>query len=127
MSVEPSAAAVRVGSVVIDCNDFEAMLAFWSAALGYVPREEPEEGWAVLRDPGDVGVQVSLQKVPEPRIGKNRLHLDLYTSKYEAEIERLLSLGARRYNREGDPGEDFVTLEDPEHNLFDVVDVRPQG
>lgn len=127
MADEPPAAALRVGSVVIDCNDFEAMLAFWSAALGYVPREEPEEGWVVLRDPGDVGVQVSLQKVPEPRIGKNRLHLDLYTSEYEAEIERLLSLGAGRYHREPEPGEDFVTLEDPEHNLFDVIDVRPQG
>ena len=127
MSGELPDAAVRVGSVVIDCNDFTAMLAFWSAALGYVPRDEPEEGWAILRDPTDVGVQVSLQKVPEPRIGKNRLHLDLYTTDLDGEIERLLSIGARRYQREAEPGEDFVTLEDPEHNLFDVVDTRPQA
>ena len=127
MSGELPDAAVRVGSVVIDCNDFAAMLAFWSAALGYVPRDEPEEDWAILRDPADVGVQVSLQRVPEPRIGKNRLHLDLYTTDLEGEIERLLSIGARRYQREAEPGEDFVTLEDPEHNLFDVVDTRPQA
>jgi hypothetical protein len=127
MSGERPDAAVRVGSVVIDCNDFEAMVAFWSAALGYVPRDEPEEDWAILRDPDDASVQVALQKVPEPRIGKNRLHLDLYTSDPDGEIDRLLSLGARRYHREPEPGEDFVTLEDPEHNLFDVIDVRPQG
>ena len=127
MSDARPASAVRVGSVVIDCNDFPTMMAFWAAALGYAPREEPEEGWVVLRDPDDANVQISLQKVPEPRIGKNRLHLDLYASDYEAEIERLLALGARRYHRDAEPGEDFVTLEDPEHNLFDVVDVRPQG
>ncbi|HEX5936526.1 MAG TPA: VOC family protein [Actinomycetota bacterium] len=120
-------AALRVGSVVIDCNDFATMLAFWAAALGYVPREEPQEGWAVLRDPGDANVRIALQKVPEPRIGKNRLHLDLYTSDIDGEIERLLSLGARRYQREPEPGEDFVTLEDPEHNLFDVIDERGQS
>jgi hypothetical protein len=118
--------AVRVGSVVIDCNDFERMMTFWREALGYEPRDEPEEDWVILRDPDDAGVQVSLQKVPEPRIGKNRLHLDLYTADPEAEIERLLGLGAKRYPRIPDPGEDFVTLEDPEHNLFDVVDVGGQ-
>ena len=119
--------AVRVGSVVIDCNDFTVMMAFWRDALGYEARDEPEEDWVVLRDPDDAGVHVSLQKVPEPRIGKNRLHLDLYTDDPEGEIERLLALGARRYSRIPEPGEDFVTLEDPEHNLFDVIDVRGQA
>jgi hypothetical protein len=43
---------IRVGSVVVDCtaSEFEAMLAFWSHAIGNVPRVEPE-GWVVLRDP----------------------------------------------------------------------------
>ncbi len=38
---------IRVGSVVIDCNDFERMFAFWRDALGYVPRDEPDEDWVV--------------------------------------------------------------------------------
>ena len=118
---------VRVGSVVIDCNDFERMMAFWRDVLRYEPRHEPEDDWVILRDPDDAGVQVALQRVPEPRIGKNRLHLDLYTDDPEGEIERLLSLGARRYARTPEPGEDFVTLEDPEHNLFDVIDARGQA
>jgi hypothetical protein len=69
---------VQVGSVVIDCNDFDRMFAFWRDALGYVPRDEPEDDWVVLHDPSGSNVNVSLQVVPEPRVGKNRLHLDLY-------------------------------------------------
>jgi hypothetical protein len=113
---------MHVGSVVIDCNDFPTMLRFWSEALHYVPREEPEEGWAVLMDPGGVNVNVSLQKVPEPHAGKNRLHLDLYAEDMRGEVERLVALGAVRHTRPPDPEDDFVTLVDPDGNLFDVVD-----
>ena len=108
--------------MVIDCNDFPTMFAFWREALRYVPREEPEEGWVVLKDPGGRNVNISLQKVPEPRVGKNRLHLDLYTDRQADEVERLLALGATRYPRTPGPGEDFVVLQDPEGNLFDVID-----
>ena len=111
-----------VGSVVIDCNDFAAMYDFWRQALGYVPREQPEEGWAVLRDPRGIHVNVSLQKVPEPRVGKNRLHFDLYTNDQAGEVSRLLELGATRFPRTAKAGDDFVTLEDPEGNIFDVID-----
>jgi len=113
---------VYVGSVVIDCNDFQGMLAFWQEALRYVPREPPEDGWAVLCDPRGAHVNVSLQQVPEPRVGKNRLHLDLYTNDQAGEVLRLLQLGATRYRRDSAADEDFVTLEDPEGNLFDVID-----
>ena len=113
---------MKVGSVVIDCNDFPKMLRFWQDALRYVPREAPEEDWVVLRDPKEQGVNVSLAVVPEPRRGKNRLHLDLYTDRQEAEVERLLALGATLHPREPEAGEDFVVLEDPEGNLFCVID-----
>ena len=116
---------MRVGSVVIDCNDFPRMLEFWQRALNYVPRDPPEEGWAVLRDPAGQGVNVSLQRVPEPRRGKNRLHLDLYTEDQEQEVERLLALGATGHPRAAEPGEDFVLLQDPEGNVFCVVDKTP--
>ena len=115
---------MRIGSVVVDCNDFDTMFEFWREALRYVPREPPEEGWGVLRDPDNRNVNVSLQKVPEKRVGKNRLHFDLYTDDHKAEIDRLLELGATIHPRDPDPeeDEDFVTLEDPEGNLFCVVD-----
>ncbi len=115
---------MHVGSVVIDCNDFSTMLAFWQEALGYVPKYPPKENdWALLIDPRGERVNVSLQRVPERRVGKNRLHLDLYAEDPDAEIDRLLKLGAKRFDRVPEPDEDFVVLEDPEGNLFCVVDL----
>jgi catechol 2,3-dioxygenase-like lactoylglutathione lyase family enzyme len=113
---------VKIGSVVIDCNDFERMSAFWREALHYVPREPAEDGWVVLRDPQGGNVNVSLQLVPERRVGKNPLHLDLYTDDQDGEVRRLLALGATRHPRDPGPDDDFVVLEDPEGNLFCVVD-----
>jgi hypothetical protein len=115
---------LRVGSVVIDCNDLATMSRFWQEALRYVPREPPEDGWVVLRDPDGRNVNVSLQVVPEERVGKNRLHLDLYTTDQMGEVERLLALGATRFSRITRPEEDFIVLEDPEGNLFCVIDKR---
>ena len=115
---------MNVGSIVIDCNDLGRMLAFWQGALRYVPKYPPEHDWVILRDPGGRHVNVSLQVVPERRIGKNRLHLDLYTDDQEEEVRRLLELGATRHARIPEPGEDFISLEDPEGNLFCVVDTR---
>ncbi|MEA2499665.1 MAG: hypothetical protein QOH26_2070 [Actinomycetota bacterium] len=112
---------MKVGSVVIDCNDFDVMFAFWRQALRYVPREPADDDWVVLKDPDGIGVQVSLQQVPEPRSGKNRLHLDLYTTSQADEVERLLTFGATRHPREPEPDEDFIVLEDPEGNLFCVI------
>lgn len=117
---------MRIGSVVIDCNDFETMSAFWQDALHYVPRDAAESDWVVLRDPESRGVNVSLQQVPEKPAGKNRLHLDLYTDDQEGEVERLLKIGATRHPRAPEPDEDFIVLEDPEGNLFCVIDAREQ-
>lgn len=116
---------LRVGSVVIDCNDFPAMLQFWSAALGYRPQEAPEEDWVMLADPGGRGVNVSLSKVPEPRVGKNRLHLDLYSLDQAGDVQRLVALGAK-VERERSAEADFVLLSDPEGNLFCLVDKSPE-
>lgn len=115
---------LKVGAVVIHCHDFDTMFAFWKAALGYEPREEPEPDWGVLRDPAGSGVNVSIGRVHELGPNNNNLHLDLYSDDPEVEIERLLALGARRHERTSVPGEDFVVLEDPERNLFCVIDKR---
>lgn len=113
---------MKIGSAVVDCSDFETMVAFWQEALHYVPRETPEVDWVVLRDPEGNNVNVSFQQVPEPRDGKNRLHFDLYTDDQDREVERLLRLGATRHPRTAGPDEDFIVLADPEGNLFCVID-----
>jgi catechol 2,3-dioxygenase-like lactoylglutathione lyase family enzyme len=113
---------MRVGSIVIRCYEFDRMLAFWQEALHYVPRAPAEGGWVVLQDPLGRGPNISLDQHPERRQGKrSRLHLDLYTSDQENEVERLLSLGAIRYPWRYRPGDDFVVLADPDDNLFCVV------
>ncbi|MGH2749461.1 MAG: VOC family protein [Actinomycetota bacterium] len=116
--------AVKIGSVVVDCNDFARMFAFWREALHYEPREAPDDDWVVLKDPQGRNVNVSLQQVPEKRSGKNRLHFDLYTEDQEGEVERLVRLGATRHDRTPEADEDFVVLADPEGNLFCVIDTR---
>ena len=112
---------LRIGSIVIDCNDFSGMMRFWQEALNYVPREPLSTGWVVLRDPTGKGPNVSLNHVPRKSTRRNRLHLDLYTSDREGEIERLLGLGATRNRQAYDSGDDFRVLKDPDGNLFCVV------
>ena len=114
---------MKVGSIVIDCNDFDVMWKFWAEALRYRPREAPEGDFVVLRDPEGNNVNVSLQEVPEKPRGKNRLHFDLYATDQAGEIERLLGIGATLHPREPEPEEDFVVMADPEGNLFCVIDV----
>ena len=117
---------MRIGSVVIDCLNFDEMFAFWQEALHYKPREPPQGGWVVLRDPAGKNTNVSLNQVSvsEKLMGRNWLHFDLYTNDQAGEVERLIKLGATRHPQTYEPGEDFIVLEDPDGNLFCVVDKR---
>lgn len=97
-------------------------MAFWQEALHYIPRESAEDGWVVLRDPKGSGPNISLDKVPERRTGKrSRLHLDLYTEDRDGEVERLVKLGASRYPWRYPVDHDYIVLEDPDGNLFCVI------
>ena len=114
---------VRVGSIVIRCHEYDRMRAFWQAALRYeVEHADPNGGFVILRDPGGKGPNISLDQSPTRRIGKRSwLHLDLYTTNQQGEVERLVRLGATRYPWRYNPHADFVVLEDPDGNLFCVV------
>ena len=66
---------VRVGSIVVRCVRFDELLAFWQAALGYVPRYAPQDGWAILTDPTGAGPNVSLDRVAQhelPPLGETQ-------------------------------------------------------
>lgn len=113
---------MKIGSIVVKCYEFDKMLAFWQEALHYFPREPAEDGWVVLCDPEGRGTNISLDKVPEKRTGKrSRLHLDLYTNNRDAEVERLINIGATRYPWKYESGHDYIVLADPDDNLFCVV------
>src|SRR5262249_1729675 len=119
--------AMRIGSIVIRCYEFDKMQAFWQEALHYVPRNPAKAGWVVLHDPDGKGPNISLDQDPQSETGTgSRLHLGLYTENQKAEVERLVGLGARRYPWRYKPLDDFVVLEDPDGNLFCVVEV-PRG
>jgi hypothetical protein len=116
-------AQVRIGSIVIRCWEYDRMFAFWQAALRYeVEHTDPSGGFVILRDPEGKGPNVSIDQAPSRRTGKRGwLHLDLYTTHQEDEVERLVALGATRYPWRYNPGADYVVLEDPDGNLFCVV------
>ena len=98
-------------------------MLFRSRALGYVPRNEIEERWAVLSPADGAGQNISLMLTDTPVQEKPRVHLDLYTATPEAEIDRLLELGAHRVDWDSYPPDaDFTVLEDTEGNRFCVID-----
>jgi hypothetical protein len=66
LPVERPARGIRVGSIVIRCTRFDEMRLFWQAALDYVPREAPEDGWVVLTDPTGNGPNLSLERADTP-------------------------------------------------------------
>ena len=120
---------VTIGSIVVRCYEFDLMFAFWQAALLYeVEHTDPNGGFVILRDPGGKGPNLSLDQAPTRRTGKRSwLHLDLYTTNQPDEVERLVQLGARRYPWRYPPQADYVVLEDPDGNLFCVVQVPVGG
>src|SRR5262245_31907643 len=98
------------------------MMQFWQAALGYIPVRPVSRGFVILHDPEGKGPNISLDQMPAKRAGKRgRLHLDLYADDQSAEVERLVQLGAVKYPWRYEPDADYVVLEDPDGNLFCVV------
>lgn len=112
---------LRIGSVVWGVQDLPRAIQFWSAALDYRLRNEPDDDWAVLVPREGVGVQLALKLVTSERA--RRHHLDLYAENQAAEVERLLALGASRPEWNDPPGADYVVLSDPDGNRFCVIQV----
>lgn len=109
--------------VVIDCADLGRAAEFWTGVLGYVP-----EGLALGRYLGLIpadgqGAEILLQRVPEKKRDKNRVHLDLRTPDLESEVNRVLGLGAVQLTEQ--PIEEFGwrwhVLADPDGNEFCVL------
>jgi hypothetical protein len=131
--------------IAVDCTDPHAQARFWAAALGYEVEDHHElieqmtaaghatagdvmevDGrlaWrdaAACRDPEGRRPRMFLQRVPEPKVAKNRFHLDLHVGEERraAELERLVGLGATKlYDGQLGP-QTWVTLADPEGNEF---------
>jgi catechol 2,3-dioxygenase-like lactoylglutathione lyase family enzyme len=108
-----------VSNLVIDCDDMDVGVAFWTGALGATVLGR-DDVYAYL-GPAINGLGVLLQNVPEPKTAKNRMHLDFHTDNVEAEVRRLEALGARRKAQV----EHWWVMEDPCGNEFCVVQDAP--
>ncbi|MEU4538311.1 VOC family protein [Streptosporangium sp. NPDC023825] len=122
----------RFAQWTLDVRDSRKMAAFWSAALGYEIEHDGEGPH--LWPPADAprgSLTVWLQPTDVPKRDKNRNHPDLHVpdgGDVDAEVERLVGLGATRVDvgQRGDEG--FVVLADPEGNEFCLLHRRhPQG
>jgi catechol 2,3-dioxygenase-like lactoylglutathione lyase family enzyme len=107
--------------VVLDCVDADKLADFWTSALGF--RRGPFGApYVRLTDPRRRWPDLLLQQVPEPRSGKNRMHLDLQVRDAHGEVDRLTALGATVLQpAHDDEGFLTVVLADPEGNEFCVV------
>jgi hypothetical protein len=115
--------ACRFTELVVDCHDPEALAAFWAAVLDYRVLSRDDDG-AVEIGPeagfGGPAPTLVFGPVPEPTPGKLRMHIDLNATDrdQDAELERLLGLGATRADV-GQTGEEgWHVLADPEGNEF---------
>ncbi len=121
----------RLVHLVVDAADPGRLARFWAAALGWeVAAEEPAEAvvWPAGSDyPNPAALPLVFVPVPEPKNGKNRVHLDLASSSAEhqaALVRRLRDLGAEPADI-GQGEVPWVVLADPEGNEFCVLEPRP--
>jgi predicted enzyme related to lactoylglutathione lyase len=108
---------------VLDCHDLGRVAEFWAAALGYRIEGEPVGRYLSLVPHTGDGPDLLLQRVPEPKAGKNRMHLDLRVADVDSEVDRLVALGARRQTAEPieEAGWSWHVLTDPDGNEFCVL------
>ena len=108
--------------IVVDCSDLERSARFWCEALGYTA-SPPSGSYCTLAPESGVGIEVLLQRVPDAKGQKNRLHFDLRTPDLEAEVGRVLALGARLLTIKpvAEDGWRWHVLADPDGNEFCVL------
>ena len=123
----------RLRSIVFDCARPAPLARFWAEVLGYRRRphdeaerarlraagiEDVEDDPSVVIDPPGDGPTLWFVKVPEGKVAKNRVHLDVNLGS-RAELDRLVELGARVLRPFGESSDDrWAVLADPEGNEF---------
>ncbi len=127
---------VKIASVTFDCADALTLGQFWAAALGrpldpkassdfatigFVGRRDTV-GWEPVERDSDQTWMFT--KVPEPKTAKNRMHLDVMAPNPEAEVARLVELGATRVADTHEYGYKWTVMADPEGNEFCVANAK---
>ena len=107
--------------LVLDCKEPNGLAEFWREALDYRVRYTGASLVVLVPNAG-IASPLLLQRVPEPKAGKNRMHLDIVVDDIEAEVHRLQALGADRIDEgvQSFGGTRWVRMSDPEQNEFCV-------
>ncbi|MGW3651276.1 VOC family protein [Streptomyces sp. NPDC000878] len=108
--------------VIVDAADPGALGRWWAEALGWVVVDDSPEEYEIRPTP-DRLPGLLFVRVPEAKSVKNRLHLDFRPDDRQAEVDRLLALGARHADI-GQGEQPWTTLQDPEGNEFCVLSER---
>ncbi|MGK2882858.1 MAG: VOC family protein [Mycobacterium sp.] len=111
---------LRYDELCIDAVDPSWLGAWWSEVLGW-PAHVDDDGDVVLTTPEGAGPDWLFVAVPEGKTTKNRLHLDFRPDDQDAEVQRVIELGARHVDVGQDGTEDWVVLADPEGNEFCIL------
>jgi predicted enzyme related to lactoylglutathione lyase len=113
---------LEIGAIVWGVRDLKRAIDFWSQALNYTLRYEPDIDFAILVPKEGTGIQLSLNSAVKSDKPK-RHHMNLFTKNQAEEVERLLKLGATRVAWKYEADSDYVVLADPEGNTFCVVQI----
>ena len=116
--------ALKIGWLTIDAHDSEKPASFWEQALPNSKRVYDEDDEIVIRTPE--GLRLLFLPVPDDKVVKNRLHLDLIPEDQAAEVARLEALGATRADVGQSDDVSWVVMADPEGNEFCVLSARPE-
>lgn len=121
--------ACRIGELVLSCRDPEVMARFWCEVLGFVVVGREDDGSleiGTVEGFGGPQPTIILSRRDEPEPGKSRLHIDLNPTDRDpdAELERLLALGARPADIGQTGDEPWDVLADPEGNEFCLLKAR---
>jgi Glyoxalase-like domain len=119
---EEAPAIVGIAALAIDCTDPLGLAHWWRRLLGGSIDVDPQGDVVTLHTPA--GLAIDFLRVPEPKTGKNRLHLDVRSHDFVTAVEQALALGATRAN-DIYAGGRWQVLRDPEGNEFCIL--RPRA
>jgi predicted enzyme related to lactoylglutathione lyase len=116
----------RFDSVVVDCTDPAALARFWTNVLGWQIVSEAADEVVLAKDETTLPCLL-FGTATDEKVTKNRLHIDLVPDDQDAEVERILALGATRADVGESDDVTWVVLADPEGNEFCVLTPRAGG
>lgn len=119
----PGYRAQVIVSLTLDCNDLDREADFWAAALRYEVVERHDDCAALAPGSPLGGPRLYLQRVPEPKAVKNRMHVDWEVEDMEGEAVRLEALGATRCGGGSLGRVRWISMQDPEGNEFCVEQI----